>query len=785
MRIQDLLAPQAKFLKYTGGCGTCPRQLKDFVPATLRKSKLILVGEAPGENEVEKGEGFVGKSGTVLRTALKNAGITDYALSNTIHCRPPDNRDPQAKEISCCMNQHVTSEVAGYPYIVLVGNIAQNAFYPGEGSVLKGNLAHHPDFPNSRFYGMLHPAAIGYDNSREGEFYAQVERLARILNGDDIKFKVVQGMDFVERFKFMLQASKLISFDLETSQLESWIPGGKIRSLAVAPVPGEEVFVMDSDDNFFYMALKLIQEYLEDPEKQVMGHNLGFDLVWMESELDFKCNLKHIHDTQHLFYLAKGYRQSGLKRLVSEHLDGYRHLVLYPHRETNLNHLRIYNAEDVYYTQKLFLKVFPELKPTTRDLSLTIGGPSTLALRRVQHAGIHFRAEVWEGLVAKNRARRKEAVAAWALADPLFKPKDYIHPEGTKDIAYFLYDVRKYPVLKETPHGDRSTDEEVIHSLIRGGAKELEHLLTIREVDKEYSTYLKPYPKLVCPSTGRIHSSYHNTTVKTGRLSSSEPNMQNQPHGAIRGLFGAPLGWTFCQGDWSQIELRIAMSEANEPNGIAAYLAGKDLHEVTAQVITGRQIITKKERTDAKPVNFCLIYGGSPETLRVYAQNEYGIIIPVKDSEKWHREFFQLYSKLPDWHGGCIQKLRENRGYMESAVGHIWYYPDWDSQNAELRMHAERAALNMQCQGPAAYFTTYLIYLCQQAFHREKLFCDIVLTVHDQLAWEAPDEAVPASIDVVREQVKHIGSWASWMKCPVVLDIETGQDWNSLEKWVA
>lgn len=794
MRIQDLLAPQNKWLSYSGGCGNCPRQRVGFVPATLKPTRLIVVGEAPGEVEVLDQEGFKGKSGQTIRGAFKDVGIPEhqYSLTNTLHCRPPENRDPHADEISCCMNQFVLEEVKDYPLVALVGSVAMNAFYPGKGYLLRGNLAYHPDFPNSRFYGMLHPAAIGYDSSRKDEFYAQVDRLGRIFRGGvDVPFTVVTGVEFAQRFAALLQTAKVISLDLETDRLESWAAGGEIRSLGVCSVPSKEVFVLDKDDPFWNTALQLLKVYLSNPEKQVLGQNIGFDLVWLEAKLQFKCDLRHIHDIQSLYYLYKRLRQVSIKRLVPEELDGYRHLVVNPNKEPNIEHLRLYNAEDVYYVQELFLKAFPQLKPQTRDLFITVGGPSSLATRRIQHAGIYFRPNDWDGFVSENRRKRQEAVQAWATVDPQFKPKEYIQGDGTRDIAKFLYEVKKYPVLGLTPSKTPSTDESIIYEMIRGGAKELENLLTIREMDKEYSTYLKPYPKLLHPDTSRIHASFHNTTTSTGRLSSTEPNMQNVKRGVIRNLFGCPavVGSKFCEGDWSQIELRIAMSEADEPHGIEAYRAGKDLHEVTAQFITGKSKVTKEERTNAKPANFCLIYGGQPPTLQAYAQNTYGISMTEAESKRWHKGFFDTYPRLLDWHGNSVQILRENKGYMESAVGHIWYYPDWDSNDGNRRAHAERSAINMLCQGPASYFMTYLIYLVQQAFWKMGIRApqlgtsEVVLTVHDQFAWEVGEDQMQLSIDVVRSLVQHVEKWASWMKVPIVLDIKVGEAWGSLREW--
>lgn len=791
MRLQDLLSDTEQFLKVQGGCSTCPRKLIDFVPATLNPAKLIIVGEAPGATEVTQGEGFTGKSGQVLRSALRSAGITEYALTNTVHCRPPENKTPAEKEISCCMNQHVMSEVSPYPIVVLAGAVPTNAFFPGMGYQVRGNLAYHPDFPSSRFFSMLHPAAIGYDPKRKDEFYQQVDRLGRILKGSEPGFTTVTGTDFRNSWVAFLQGAKIISLDLETNRLESWFDDREIRSFAACGVPGEEVFVLERSDPFWTEALKLLFQYLQNPEKQVLGQNIGFDLVWLEAEGDFKCDLKYIHDLQGLYYQLKGKKQIALKPLVAEELDGYRHLVVWPHLEKDPEKLKRYNAEDVYYPQQLFLRDFPKLRAKTQDLFLRVLGPSTLAARRITHAGIYFKSENWVPLDEEFTAAREREIQAWQAESPEFDPKLYVTEKGFKDLDKYLYEVKKYPVGKLTAKESKpSTDEAAINELVRGGAKELEHLLAIKGIDKRRSTYIQPFPKLVAPDR-RIHANYHNTTTSTGRLSSSGPNMQNNPRkeaqwqNQIRWCFGSPLGSVFPSGDFSQIELRIAMSLANDPTGIAAYMAGADIHVETAKSIPGMVNPTSEDRFKAKSANFALLYGGSWFTLQQYALDNYGVAMTDSEAKKWCQAFFSKYYALPVWHQKEIQSLRENKGYVESAVGHVWYFPDWDSNDTEVRTHSERSALNLTCQGPAAYAMTYLIILVQQQFWKKKImapglgFAEVVLTVHDSLAWEVAESQVDESIAVVNSCLKEVEKWISpWFKVPLVLDTEVSTTWD-------
>lgn len=804
-RLQDLLTNQEKYLQYAGGCGLCPRKLQDYVPPTLDETRVIGVGEAPGANEVVTGRGFTGKSGDTLRATLQEFGILDqFSFTNTIHCRPPDNRQPSDKEISCCMNQHITGEVSKYQYVVLIGSVAQDAFFPGRAKVMKGNLAYHPDYPNTRFYGIYHPAAIGYNPSLKVEFRAQVERFARILRGEKPTFRNVVGEEFRAKFEQMLSVARLLSFDIETNGKPNWDPGFQIDSFAALPLVGDDVFAVHKDEPHWNWALDQIVIFLSNPENQVLGQNLGFDLSSMERVKRFQVNVKHIHDIQALYYELDQELQVGLKPLVSERLDGYRHLCPAPEREKNPERLLLYNGEDTVHPRNLFLRDFPRLKPKTQDLYLRVTSPMSLGCARITQAGIHFRSEIWDELSKQFEDERKKEIAEWAAEDPSFIPGKYVSRTGFTGLESYLYDVKKYPVIRMTSDKEdahRATDESVIKDLIRQGHKELIHLVNLRGINTRKSTFIEPFPKHVAQDH-RIHASYHHTRAATGRLASSKPNMQNNPRvneddydpktetwrrHQIRHQFGAPPGCRMVNGDLSQIELRIAMSLANDPVGIQAYKDGKDLHRLLASIITKKPMdqITATERFYAKSGNFGMIYGGSWFTLQSYAMDTYNIEIPDDEAKRWASGFFGTYKHLEPWHVACRAFLRENKGYMEAPTGHWWFYKNWDSQDPEAKSHDERSAINMTCQGPGAHIMDYLILLVQKRFYQEKVTnrylgtAPVVLTVHDSLACEPDEHDVDRAMKIIGECLQEVEAWISpWFKVPLVLDLEVSEVWD-------
>ena len=368
------------------------------------------------------------------------------------------------------------------------------------------------------------------------------------------------------------------------------------------------------------------------------------------------------------------------------------------------------------------------------------------------------------------------------MEDPAFIPVKYEKGSG---LVKYLFDVKKYKPVKLTQTGKKSTDLGVLKVLIREqGAKQLRHLIEVSQIDKRLNTYVDGYEKWI-GSDGRVHPSYLNTITSSGRLSSRNPNGQNIPRDkAIRNFFGAPPGFKFIEGDLSQIEVRIVVSLADEKVGIAGYLAGFDLHHLTAQAITGKHDVSDGDRTKAKSVNFALLYGGSAETIRDYARNTYGLEFSLREAKDFCKTFFDTYPKILDWHKRCQQELIENHGWVESASGHVSFYEDWNNPEEGKRRHANNAAINMRGQGPAAYIMTHLLSLTQRGFQAGAIQADVVGTVHDSMLIEAHQDSWEDSIHCVQGQIRHIESWIKpWFRVPLVIDFTAGQKWGELESW--
>ena len=794
MRLSQIIGPGEKVLAPKGGCHNCPRKKRDFVPATLKPTKLIVLGEAPGETESKTGEGFTGVSGSLLRDLLTEVGIEDYSLTNTIHCRPPKNAAPTPVEIGCCLNQYVLNELASYPFVLMAGNVPATALFPGRAADrIRGNLGYHPDFPNTRFFGSYHPAFVLRRKDMQPELRKQLERLKRILDGDsEANIELVQGdSPYFRKLLGEMLASGFISLDLETDRLESWEQDGEIRSIAFTNNEHQAVFAHQGEAHWQWVVDE-IRSYLSDPASKVLGHNIGYDLVWAEAKHDFSVRARNIWDTSHLYYLARGDKMPHLKGLVSRELDGYRHLVFQPHKEKNLERLGKYNGEDVVYPIALLKKGLGLVGPKTVDLFMRVGGPSGFHLRRIQHHGIYFDYKLWQRSAKQVAERRKELIQNWQRDDPQFNPRQHLKGKGSSGagIEKYLFSVKGYPIIKKTASDKPSTDASVLKTL----AKQLEdegkdstpikNLLLLRKYDKEESTYVEPYEGHVWPD-GVVRSSYTNTWTDSGRRSSRKPNVQNLPRkGIVRKFFRARPGNILVQADFSQIELRIAMCLARDPVGIAAYMRGEDLHTETARAISGLLTPTKEQRTHAKPVNFACIYGAHWTRVQQQAAQDYGVWLTDEQAQEYHAMFFRRYSHLQPWHESCHQELRDNRGRAMHIVGHPHVYEDWDHEDQKKRDHAFRAHLNSKCQGPAAYINMYTLSLTDRAIVDQRLPARIVHEEHDSVLVDTDPAARDEVCGVIAESTKTVAEWIKeWFIVPLVVEFEHGPNRGELEAY--
>jgi DNA polymerase-1 len=342
-----------------------------------------------------------------------------------------------------------------------------------------------------------------------------------------------------------------------------------------------------------------------------------------------------------------------------------------------------------------------------------------------------------------------------------------------KQIQTILYEQLQIPVIKRTPKGQPSTDESVLQELAEDYALPkliLEH----RSLSKLKSTYTDKLPEQINVKTGRVHTSYHQAVTATGRLSSSEPNLQNipirSPEGRkIRQAFIAPEGYKIVAADYSQIELRIMAHLASDEGLITAFSLGEDVHRATAAEVFNVPLsdVTADLRRKAKAVNFGLIYGMSAFGLAKQLD------VSRSDAQTYINAYFARYPGVKKYMDDT-RILAKEQGYVETLFGRRLYLPEIDSRNAALRQYAERTAINAPMQGTAADIIKRAMLSVDEWLLRGEIDAKMIMQVHDELVFEINAQ----DVDVAVEKIKSLMSGAAELNVPLIVDVGVGNNWD-------
>jgi DNA polymerase I len=343
---------------------------------------------------------------------------------------------------------------------------------------------------------------------------------------------------------------------------------------------------------------------------------------------------------------------------------------------------------------------------------------------------------------------------------------------STRELAYILFDKLGLKKQKKTKTGF-STDISVLEAL-RGSHEIIDSLISYRTMSKLKNTYIDTLPELISKKTGRIHTSYNQTVAATGRLSSSDPNLQNIP---VRDEFGKKIRKAFVPGkgnvlmsaDYSQIELRLAAHLSGDANMIRAFKDKIDIHSMTASSVFGVPLdgITPDMRRQAKIINFATIYGVSPFGLSQQAD------IGMREAAEFIRKYFETYPGFREYIDRTIASARET-GYVKTLCGRRRDIPEIKSDTSFLREGAERMAINTPIQGTSADMIKIAMIGISGDIHRKKLSGMMIMQVHDELVFEIPEKEVEEFALLVRERMEK----ALELSVPVVVDLGRGKNWE-------
>ena len=527
------------------------------------------------------------------------------------------------------------------------------------------------------------------------------------------------------------------------------------------------------------LELKTVCEKLkpifEDKRIKKCGHNIKYDLIVMANE---GIALDGVgFDTMIASYLLNpSSRGHGLDALTMEYFGHknltYKEMVGAGNREIGFDEVEVnrateYAAEDSDMTWRLKGKLQPQLKDSTLKLYKEIELPLLEVLAEIELNGVYVdRKHLTElsSKIDKQLLRLEKDI--YVLADEEF------NINSPKQLSAILFEKLKLPVVKKTKTG-YSTDVSVLE-LLAAEHKLPKQILSYRQLAKLKSTYVDALPREIFKNTGRVHTSFNQTVAATGRLSSSNPNLQNIPIRSdmgkeIRKAFTAEGDNMLLSADYSQIELRLLAHLSKDRALKDAFDKGEDIHARTAADIFGSSLdkVDENSRRMAKAVNFGIIYGLSAFGLSRQLN------ISRKDAKDFIDQYFLLYSKVRRFMDNTIAEAREC-GYTLTMFNRRRYLPDLKSDNRQVRESAERIAINSPIQGSAADLIKIAMIRLSRNLKKMKLNSKMILQVHDELVFECPVREKKEIESLVRKEMEE----ACTLSVPLVVDIGWGKNWN-------
>ena len=429
---------------------------------------------------------------------------------------------------------------------------------------------------------------------------------------------------------------------------------------------------------------------------------------------------------------------------------------------------RDYACEDSDMTWRLRERFEPQLESLQLSrLFHEVEMPLVAVLAEMEWHGITIDTEWFASLKTRfERERRRVEQDIYATAGEEF------NINSNPKLREILFERLGLPVLKRTPTGP-STDASVLQQLADDGHPLPSLLMEYRELAKLESTYIDALPAYVHPQTARVHTSFSQTTAATGRLSSSDPNLQNIP---IRRELGRDIrrgfvprhGWILVAADYSQIELRLLAHLSGDPAFVQAFNSGGDIHRQTAALIfdVPLDLVTKEMRARAKTINFATIYGQGPHALSQQLK------IAHAEAKEFIERYFQRFSRVREYLDSMIAFAREH-GYVQTIFNRRRYIPELRDRNFNIRAFGERTAQNSPIQGSAADLIKVAMIRIHNALAARRLNSAMLLQVHDELVFEVPGPELEAVSDLVKYEMEH----AAVLSVPLVVDLGTGENW--------
>ena len=596
-------------------------------------------------------------------------------------------------------------------------------------------------------------------------------------------YETITSWPDLERWLERLRWAALMAFDTETTSLDYMRAEIVGVSFCVEPgfaayVPLQHDYAGAPEQLDRAQVLAALRPILENPGIAKLGHHLKYDAhvllnygiqlagmrydTMLESYVWNSVATRHDMDAAALRYL-------GVNTIKYEDVAGKGAKQL-KFNEVPVERAAEYSAEDADVTLQLHRALWPQIEsvPALQRLYEDMEQPLVPILLNMEHHGVLINRELLE---AQSRAIAAQLAQLLALAQT--QAGVAFNIESPKQLQQVLFEKLQLPVLRKTPTGQPSTAEDVLEEL--AASYELPRtVLDYRTLAKLKSTYTDKLPQQINSKTGRVHTSYHQAVAQTGRLSSSDPNLQNIPirraeGRRIRQAFIAAPGHVLMAADYSQIELRIMAHLSNDAGLLSAFAADLDVHCATAAEVFGVAVdaVSADQRRLAKTINFGLIYGMSPFGLARQLGIDRGA------AQKYVDLYFARYPGVKRFMDDTRVQARAD-GFVETVYGRRLYLPDIRASNQQLRQAAERSAINAPMQGTAADIIKRAMIGVDAWCRLENFPARVVMQVHDELVLEVREDATDKVAAGIREQM----AGAAELKVPLRIHIGVGMNWD-------
>ena len=595
-------------------------------------------------------------------------------------------------------------------------------------------------------------------------------------------YETVLTDEQLDKWLAIIDAAPLTSLDTETTSLEPM--RAQMVGISLCCEPGVAAYIPLAHNYQDAPAqlsrdhvLERMRGWLEDPAKPKLGQNMKYDSHIFANHGIRLAGVAH--DTLLQSYVFESHRSHDMDSLALRHLE--RKTITFTDvcgkgasqicfDQVALDRATEYAAEDADVTLQLHRTMWPHVAESEQLTYIyeKIELPTATVLQRVERNGVLIDADLL-ATQSNELGRRMLEIErqAYELAGQPF------NLNSPKQIGEIFFEKLKLPVVKKTPSGTPSTDEEVLQKLAEDYPLP-KVLLDYRSLSKLKSTYTDKLPRMVNPDTGRVHTNYAQAVAVTGRLSSTEPNLQNIPIRTaegrrIREAFIAAPGNVIISADYSQIELRIMAHLSEDPAMLRAFAEGEDIHRATAAEIFALQPaeVGSEQRRYAKIINFGLIYGMSAFGL---AGN---LGIERAAAQMYIDKYFQRFVGVRNFMEETRVRAKRD-GYVETVFGRRLWLPEINSPNGPRRQGAERAAINAPMQGTAADLIKLSMIAVQDWLDAEKLSSMMIMQVHDELVLEVPE----AELDLVKTRLPELMAGVATLRVPLQAEVGVGPNWE-------